>query len=93
MTSLDELTLPLEGFEALRLVEVEELDHDQASERMNISRQTFGRILASARRTIAHAVVLGQALRIEGGNYVVSGNGPEVIKQREELNKQSASEE
>jgi len=73
MTALEEVVLPLEGFEALRLVEIEGLDQDQASERMNVSRQTFGRILAAARKTLAEAVVLGRALRIEGGHYVISG--------------------
>jgi len=82
MTELDEIVLPLEGLEALRLVEIEGLDQDQASERMNVSRQTFGRILAAARKTLAQAVVLGQALRIGGGNYVVSGQGGETIKKR-----------
>lgn len=83
MSNLEELILPLEGFEALRLVEIEGFDHDQASIRMNVSRQTFGRILASARKTLAEAVVLGRALRIEGGNYVVSGQGEETRKKRE----------
>ncbi|MFH1136040.1 MAG: DUF134 domain-containing protein [Pseudomonadota bacterium] len=76
MTNLEEVVLPLEGFEALRLVEIAGLDHDQASEKMNVSRQTFGRILAAARKTLAEAVVLGQALRIDGGNYRLEGQGP-----------------
>jgi len=75
MTALEEVVLPLEGFEALRLAEIEGLDQDQAAERMNVSRQTFGRILAAARKALAEAVVLGRALRIEGGNYVISGSG------------------
>ena len=83
MTGLDEVVLALEEYEALRLADVEDLDHDRASERMNVSRQTFGRILASARKHVAEAVVLGRALRIDGGNYVVSGRGEETIKERE----------
>jgi len=73
MIELEEVTLPLEGFEALRLVEIENLDQDQASARMNVSRQTFGRILSSARKALAQSVVLGMALRIEGGNFRVTG--------------------
>jgi predicted DNA-binding protein (UPF0251 family) len=34
---------------------------------MKVSRQTFGNILASARRKLADAVVNGKALKIEGG--------------------------
>lgn len=71
MTQLAEYVLPMEGFEALRLVDVEGLDQDQAAERMKVSRQTLGRILAAARNTIARAVIEGAALKIEGGNYKV----------------------
>ena len=73
MTQLEESVLPIEGFEALRLVEVDGLDQEQAAELMKVSRQTFGRILGRARRVLAEAVVLGRALRIDGGNYAVHG--------------------
>ena len=69
LRNLEEVTLTVEGAEALRLSEIEGLDQDAASERMGISRQTFGRILAEARKTVAIAVVEGLGLRIEGGNY------------------------
>ncbi len=69
LRDLDEVTLTVEGLEALRLSEIEGLDQDTAAVRMGISRQTFGRILAEARRTVALAVVEGLGLRIEGGNY------------------------
>jgi hypothetical protein len=36
---------------------------------MNISRPTFQRILASARRKIADALLNGKAITIEGGNF------------------------
>ena len=71
LRDLDEVTLTVEGLEALRLSEIEGLDQDEAAARMGISRQTFGRILAEARRTVARAVVNGMGLRIEGGNYKV----------------------
>lgn len=69
LRNLEELTLTVEGAEALRLSEIEGLDQDSASERMGISRQTFGRILSEARKTVATAIVEGLGLRIEGGNY------------------------
>ncbi len=71
LRSLEEVTLTVEGLEALRLSEIEGLDQDEAAARMGISRQTFGRILAEARKTVARAVVNGMGLRIEGGNYKV----------------------
>jgi hypothetical protein len=51
---------------------------------MNVSRQTFGRILSAARKTLAEAVVFGQALRIDGGHYVVRGRGAELIEERKQ---------
>jgi predicted DNA-binding protein (UPF0251 family) len=87
MMNLEEVILPLEGLEALRLSDVEGFDHDRASEKMNVSRQTFGRILSAARKILAEAVVEGKALKIEGGNYVISGRGEEVIQARQNRNK------
>lgn len=73
MWDLEQVSLNLEGFEALRLVDVEGLNQAQAARRMNISRQTFGRILARARNAVATAVTGGLALSIEGGSYMVRG--------------------
>jgi predicted DNA-binding protein (UPF0251 family) len=69
---LNEVTLKVEGLEALRLCDVEGLDQDASALRMGISRQTFGRILALARKTVATAIVAGCGLRIEGGNYLLA---------------------
>lgn len=60
MVSLDE-------FEAIRLADLEGLYQEEAAARMNVSRPTFGRIIESARRAVAEALVLGKQLRIEGG--------------------------
>jgi len=66
---LDEVYLPIEGYEALRLADLEGLRQDEAAAKMKVSRQTFGRILAEARRSVANALIHGLALRIEGGDY------------------------
>ena len=68
MHSLEEVRLSLEEAEALRLKEIEGLDQESASARMNVSRPTFQRVLASARRKVADAVLNAKALRITGGN-------------------------
>ena len=67
----EEAILPIEGFEAIRLADYEGLDQEEAAEMMNVSRQTFGRILASARSIVADALVKGKILRIEGGDFVL----------------------
>lgn len=62
-----EILLGHDELEAIRLADLEGLYHEEAARRMNISRQTFGRIIASARRKTAMALVEGRAIRIEGG--------------------------
>ena len=64
-----EVYLSVEGMEALRLSDHERMDQDAAATLMGVSRQTYGRILAEARGTVAHALVAGKVLRVEGGNY------------------------
>lgn len=66
---LAEVRLSLEGFEAIRLTDIDGLTQDEAAGRMAVSRQTFGRVLADARRAVAEAIVNGLSLRIDGGNY------------------------
>jgi predicted DNA-binding protein (UPF0251 family) len=68
-----EVFLSLEGLEAIRLSDFECLDQETAATLMDISRQTYGRILAEARGTVAQALVTGKALRIEGGTYAFRG--------------------
>lgn len=67
LSMLEEVVLSVDEFEALRLADLEGLYQEQAAERMNISRQTFGRIIESAHRKVAEALVEGKALKIEGG--------------------------
>jgi uncharacterized protein len=62
-----EITLALDEFEAVRLADFEGLYQERAAERMDVSRQTFGRIVEAARRKIAQALIEGKTLSIEGG--------------------------
>ena len=64
---LEEIVLTLDEFEALRLADWEGLYQEAAAASMDVSRQTFGRILDSARGKTAQALVYGKALKIEGG--------------------------
>lgn len=72
LRDLTEVYLPVDGYEALRLAEIEGLSHEEAAELMNVSRHTFGRVLSQARRIVAEAVVKGRALSIAGGHYVIA---------------------
>jgi predicted DNA-binding protein (UPF0251 family)/predicted Fe-Mo cluster-binding NifX family protein len=74
MRELTEVYLPLDGFEAIRLADFEGRSHEQAASQMQVSRQTFGRILSSARNTVARAVVNGLALRINTADQNISAD-------------------
>lgn len=65
------VTLPVEGLEALRLVDGEGLSQEQAAELMQVSRPTLCRILAEARQIVARALSKGLAIRIEGGDFAL----------------------
>jgi predicted DNA-binding protein (UPF0251 family) len=73
VSKLEEVVLTVDELEALRLADREGLYHDEAAGMMNVSRQTFGRIIQSAREKTADALVAGKALRIEGGNVHIAG--------------------
>jgi predicted DNA-binding protein (UPF0251 family) len=67
LSILQHIALTVDELEAVRLADLEGLYQEQAAEKMNISRQTFGRIIDSAHKKIADALVNGKALSIEGG--------------------------
>jgi predicted DNA-binding protein (UPF0251 family) len=71
MTELENVSLAMDEFEALRLKDLEELDQEKAATTMNVSQPTFHRILESAHKKVADALVRGKAIRIEGGDYVI----------------------
>ncbi|MDP8236886.1 MAG: DUF134 domain-containing protein, partial [Candidatus Erginobacter occultus] len=72
LASLEVAVLTLDEFEALRLADYEGLYQEPAAEKMGVSRQTFGKIVESARKKVADALVNSKAIRIEGGVYRTS---------------------
>jgi predicted DNA-binding protein (UPF0251 family) len=67
------VTLFLEEYEALRLIDYEDLTHERVAEKMNVSRPTVTRIYEQARKKIAQALVEGRSFFIEGGDISLSG--------------------
>ncbi len=59
------VNLSLEELEALRLKNIENLDQSECAELMRTSQSTFQRILSSAYNKISHALIYGEAIRIE----------------------------
>ncbi|MEA3232401.1 MAG: DUF134 domain-containing protein [Thermodesulfobacteriota bacterium] len=69
MSRLKGVVLPVEGLESIRLADAEGMEQNAAARLMDVSRPTFSRILADARRMVAEAITKGWAIRIEGGAY------------------------
>ena len=70
-----EVFMSVEELEAIRLSDFEHMDQETAAIMMGVSRHTFGRILSNARSIAAQALITGQILRIEGGNYELRSPG------------------
>ena len=75
MCALEEIELALDEVEAMRLTDVEDMYQAEAAERMGISRQTLGNIIARAHKKVATAILEGKALRIGDGGAVDASPG------------------
>jgi len=64
LSMLEEVDLTLDEIEALRLCDLQNLEQVEAAKRMKISQSTLSRILISARKKIAQALIEGKAIKI-----------------------------
>ena len=69
MMQLEEVRLTIDEREAIRLSDLLGLSHEDAGQRMGVSRATFGRIIQRARQVVADALINGKAINVGGGNY------------------------
>ena len=70
------LNLDFDELEAVRLADLEGMHQTEGAQIMGVSRPTFGRILASARRKIAEALIEERLLHVNGGNVEHRQRGP-----------------
>ncbi|PLX71437.1 MAG: hypothetical protein C0602_01105 [Denitrovibrio sp.] len=59
------VTLTADQLEAMRLADLEGMSHNDASDVMKVSRQTFGRIIEQARQIVSGALVNGKTIKLE----------------------------
>jgi len=64
LSVLEEVDLAADELEAIRLCDFKGLDQVKAAKKMGISQSTLGRILNSARKKIAEALIEGKAIKI-----------------------------
>ena len=68
---VEEVSLTVDEYEVIRLVDYEKKTHAQCAAQMDISRTTVTEIYEKARSKIADCLVNGQQLRIAGGHYQI----------------------
>lgn len=74
------VTIKFEELEALRLSDLEGITQSEASKNMGISRHTFGRILAAARKKVARSLVESLPIVVTGGTNARRLSSAELLK-------------
>ena len=63
--SLEKIVIYEDEMEAIRLADLESLYQQECADKMQISRTTFSRLVESARKKIADALVNQKAIRVQ----------------------------
>ena len=72
MANLKETVLSFDELEAIRLIDSKKMEQHNAGKKMNISQSTLSRLLRTGRKKLADALIKGQAIKIQGGNFKIS---------------------
>lgn len=64
-----EIIMTVDEYETIRLMDLEGMTQEECAEKMNVARTTVQKIYNDARLKLAKALVNGDLLKIEGGDY------------------------
>ena len=73
LTELEIIQLGHEELEAIRLIDVEHMNQQDAAVKMNVSRATMQRIINGAREKVGRTLIRGLGMEIAGGHYTTKG--------------------
>ncbi|MDO4459045.1 MAG: DUF134 domain-containing protein [Clostridia bacterium] len=74
------LTMTVDEYETIRLIDLEGLSQEECAARMNVARTTVQAIYNTARGKLAQALILNRELIVSGGNYVVCNGEAECVE-------------
>jgi len=63
--------LKLEELEAIRLTDFMGLNQQDAAKLMGISQQTFSRVIRNGRKCLAEALIKGEIIKVQGGDFKI----------------------
>ena len=63
------IELGIDEYEAIRLIDLEQLTQEECAVRMNVARTTVQAIYSSARKKLAQCLVNNSCLKVQGGDY------------------------
>lgn len=69
LSEIGQIDLKTDELEAMRLKHIEEMNQEEAAEKMDVSRSTFARTLKRAHRKVTEFLIEGQALQIQEPEY------------------------
>lgn len=75
MGERETISMGLDEYESIRLIDLEGLTQAQCAERMGVARTTAQAIYSNARAKLAQSLVEQKELRIQGGDYVLCDGG------------------
>ena len=78
----DTVTMTLDEFETIRLIDYSGKTQEQCANEMNVARTTVTAIYDSARKKLALAMVEGRRIIISGGNYTLDSTLSEEIARK-----------
>lgn len=71
----DEITMSVEEYETIRLIDYTGLTQEECASQMHVSRTTVQRIYNDARNKLSRFLVDGTGLNISGGSYELCSKG------------------
>lgn len=67
-----EITMLVEEYETIRLIDFENLNQEECAKAMNVARATVQRLYETARKKLAESLITGCVLRIDGGDFEIN---------------------